>query len=269
MKELSMDEIKKMELDILSDVHDYCVANGIHYILFAGSLLGAVRHKGIIPWDDDIDIAMPRPDYERFVATYQDDRYIVKTIDNSDDFVFTFSKVIDNSTVLIENKTEQSKIGINIDIFPLDGLPGDEDEAENAAEKSLRYKKLISIKQMKYRKGRRFFKNAVLFFGKLALLPFSYRHLNEMAIKNAKRYPYDGAKYVANLAWGIGKKGVVKKEWVLNRHIAPFENIECFIPDRYDEFLTKLYGDYMTPPPVEQRGSHHLFKVYYRDDYGK
>ena len=125
----------KIELNILSDVHDFCIANGIHYILFAGSLLGAIRHKGIIPWDDDLDIAMPRPDYDRFVATYQNNRYIVKTIDNSEDFVFTFSKVIDNSTVLIENKTEQSKIGINIDIFPLDGLPGDEDEAEKTAEK--------------------------------------------------------------------------------------------------------------------------------------
>ena len=265
MKELSTEEIKRIEIEILSNVHDFCVENGIRYILFAGSLLGAIRHKGIIPWDDDIDIAMSRPDYDRFVTAYQDERFIVKTIDNCDDYIFTFSKVIDTKTILIENKTEQSEIGVNIDIFPLDGLPGDAEEAAIAADKSLRYKNLISIKQMKYRKGRRFSKNITLFFGKLALLPFSYRRLNELAINYAKHYPYEDAKYIANLSWGSGKRGLMKKEWVLNRSLVSFENIKCYIPDCYDEFLTRRYGDYMTPPPVEERKSHHMFKVYYKD----
>ncbi len=267
MKELRMEEIKRIEISILGNVHDYCVTNNIQYTLFAGSLLGAVRHKGIIPWDDDIDIAMPRPDYDRFVASYRDSRYIVKSIDNCDDYVFTFSKVVDTSTVLIENKTELSEIGVNIDIFPFDGLPLDLSKAEKVAEKSLFYKNLISIKQMKLRKGRRIYKNIALIFSKFALLPFSYRRLNYTAINNARKYPYDDAKYVANLSWGIGKRAIIEKEWFLNRHLVPFENIECYIPDCYDEFLTRVYGDYMTFPPVEERKSHHTFKVYYKDDY--
>lgn len=260
---LSVDEIKSYELDILNNVHDFCVENKINYILIGGSLLGAIRHKGFIPWDDDVDIGMPRLDYERFVSLYKDERYIAKTIDNCDDFVFTFCKVVDTYTELIENKTNQSNLGINIDVFPLDGLPLNQKDAVRHAQKSLFYKELIMLKQMRFRKERSIKKNIFLALSKIALLPFSYRYLTKILIKHSKKYQYNESDYIANLSWGFGKDEIVHSSGVGERYLSQFENAEYFIPSNYEEFLSNRYGNYMQFPPVEQRISHHGFEAYY------
>ena len=265
MNYLSVDEIKKIELDILKNVHLFCEENDIIYILTGGTLLGAIRHKGFIPWDDDIDIAMPRKDYDKFISTYSDERYLAKSIDNSKDYIFTFCKVVDTKTVLEENKNNASNLGINIDIFPLDGLPNGRRKAILYAKISLLYKDLISIKQMKFRKGRSAKKNLVLLLGKIILAPISYESLNKWNINYSKRFDYSHSDYVANLSWGFGEDEILSRKGLLNRQLVPFEDTEFFISKNYEEFLVNRYGDYMQFPPEEQRKSHHGFKAYYRD----
>lgn len=262
-KELSVDEIKKYELEILKNVHEYCVAHDITYVLIAGTLLGSIRHKGFIPWDDDIDIAMPRPDYEKFISTYKDDIYIAKSLERNKDFVFTFCKVEDTRTVLIENKTNKSKIGINIDVFPIDGLPADRRLAEKHAEKSLFYKKLIMLKQMKFRKDRSIKKNVFLLFSKIALLPFTYRFLTKELIRISKKYDYNESDNVAVLVWGFGVEEIMGGSGVLERHLSPFEDSSFYIAKNYEEYLINRFGDYMQLPPLEQRKTHHGFVAYY------
>ena len=263
-RELSIEEVKQLELDILKNVHRYCEERGLIYVLIGGTLLGAIRHKGFIPWDDDIDIAMPRPDYEKFIKEYSDDRYEVKSLEYSDGYIFTFAKVIDSKTILIENKTNKSDIGINIDIFPLDGLPNKKADAVKYANNSMTYKRLITLKQMKFRRGRSVVKNLTLACGKIFLAVFSYKSLTLMAVKYATRYPYNNGDCVANLSWGFGKAEMLDRDGINNRHLVPFEDTEFYISENYEDFLVNRFGDYMQFPPEKDRKSHHLFKAYYK-----
>ncbi len=264
-KELSAEEIKSIELNILTDVHNFCEQHGILYFLIGGTLLGAIRHQGFIPWDDDVDIAMPRPDYESFISNYSSRWYEVKSIERTNNYVFTFAKVEDTKTVLIENKTNKSNIGVNIDVFPVDGLPNDIEKAKKYADRSMRYKKLITIKQIKFRKGRSTAKNAVLAFGKIALLPFSYKRLTKMAIRYAKRYDFDNSDHVANLSWGFGKAEILSKAGVLKRRLVTFQNRQFYITENYEDYLINRFGDYRKLPPEDERKSHHLFKAFYKE----
>ena len=155
MKRLSHGQIQEHLLSILKDVDAYCRSHGIRYSLAYGTLLGAVRHKGFIPWDDDVDLLMPRPDFERFVSGYGRDggafRCLYGTRDKDADFVNFFAKVDDPATVSKEGG-KYYRFGLNIDIFPVDGKP-DGKEAQAAWEKRmcrethrmrLRYKPLFS-----------------------------------------------------------------------------------------------------------------------------
>ena len=122
MKELSKNEIKTIQLDILQSIHQFCETNNIRYSLAYGTLLGAIRHKGYIPWDDDIDVMMPRPDYERFIQNYPNfcDRNIVQTYNNDNSYYLWCAKVYDNRT---EQITFPTRSGVCVDVFPIDGLP--------------------------------------------------------------------------------------------------------------------------------------------------
>ena len=122
-KELSLEEKKKILVSILSEVHNFCDENNLKYFLPGGTLIGAVRHKGFIPWDDDIDIYMPRNDYEKFLCEFnkESERYQVISL-KTDGYYLPFGKVIDTKTVLIENVDSDYKMGIYLDIFPLDNL---------------------------------------------------------------------------------------------------------------------------------------------------
>ena len=121
MKEIGLKELRDLQLDILQNVHDFCVAHGIHYSLAYGTLLGAIRHKGYIPWDDDIDIAMLRPDYEKFMREYKDEVYRFCECRLDKDIHIGFGKVEDTRTIIIEAGNTKN-LGVTIDVFPIDDL---------------------------------------------------------------------------------------------------------------------------------------------------
>ena len=127
-RRITIEELKRVQLEILDMVTQFCDANGIRYWLDSGTLLGAIRHKGYIPWDDDIDLGMLREDYERFVSVFNEsnDRYRVLSFEWNPDFGFPFAKVCDTTTVLYEPDERGRKMAINIDIFPYDRAPDDD-----------------------------------------------------------------------------------------------------------------------------------------------
>ena len=126
MDKLTTAEVKKIELDMLAYIHKVCVENNIRYWVCGGTLIGAIRHNGFIPWDDDIDIDMPRPDFERFKKIADSSRYMLLTAEN-EKYYYASAKLVDNNTVLNENNFEGNidGLGVFVDIFPLDGLPSD------------------------------------------------------------------------------------------------------------------------------------------------
>ena len=122
---IDLDEMKRIQLEILDDVHAFCVTHGIRYSLCGGTLLGAIRHKGYIPWDDDIDIMMPRKDYERFLQSYKSTQNKVLDLRTVPTTVELCTKVCREGTFMADRLLGRTLWGINIDIFPIDGMPGD------------------------------------------------------------------------------------------------------------------------------------------------
>lgn len=260
---LNLNELKKIQLEILKYVHEFCIRNEICYFLVYGTLIGAVRHQGYIPWDDDIDICMPRPDYERFLKLFNKskNRYQVEAFELNDNFPYTFGKVEDLDTTFIEKMGYPFPIGVNIDVFPIDGVDNDRE----LIKKQIFLRKLINLKTIIYSKERNLIKNIVLYVGKFLLLPVSLKFLVGKMIKNSKKYKYETAEKVCVLAMGTKLNKPIDKKVFKDGLLVKFEDYQFYIPIGYDVFLKSIFGDYMKLPPEEKRKSHHVFRAYYKD----
>ena len=136
-------ELRQIQMGILDEVHRFCESHNLRYFLSSGTLIGAVRHKGYIPWDDDIDIYMPRKDYEEFLQIYHDENGVYRAINPQVEshYYYTFAKVVDLRTKMVETETEGYEIGVYMDIFPVDYVPDDVQERERVfRQKKLLYK---------------------------------------------------------------------------------------------------------------------------------
>lgn len=261
MKQLNIDEIRKIQLDILKKVHSFCVKNNIKYFLGYGTLLGAVRHKGFIPWDDDIDIVMPRKDYEKFIREfnkeYKDTKVHAPELEK--DYHYLMAKISNETTLLIEDVAYKTKIGVNIDLFPIDNY--------NIKDK-LMYKKQIfygyikNIKIIKLSKRRNLLKNILLVIGKMLTFFISIKKIQSLMIKNAKKYKDKKTSHCCILITGKTANKPLLCEVFGEQMLCSFEGEKFFIPKYYDTWLKSLYGNYMKLPPEDKRISHHKFKAY-------
>ncbi len=261
MNELTVNDVKALQIDILKAVDEFCEANSIRYFLYYGTLLGAIRHKGYIPWDDDIDIAMPRADYAKFLATFDDGRYAVAAYQKDRRFPLTFAKVYDRETVLIEASSIKFDIGVNIDIFPIDALPGDEAESDRFVARIERYKRMLDFKIVQLSRERSLVRNAALMVGKLLLSPVCNSSIVGRYIAWSQKYDAAGTRYAMDLSFAK-KERRFPVDAIGEVVRAPFEDSDFYIPKQYDLLLTKLYGNYMQLPPEDKRTSHHMFKAY-------
>ena len=266
MNELSLDEIKQIQIGILDQVDSHCRANNIRYSLFFGTLLGAVRHQGYIPWDDDIDLMMPRPDYEKFLATFnQSGRYQVLSHTIVRDFPYTFAKVQDSETRLDENVGLPFKMGVNIDVFPVDGVPAEEARFEQYFRNLKRYRDALIVKMIKLDFSQRSLtKNVMLVCLKILCAPVSYRWLIKTIQYKVAKFNYEDSDHVMVACVHDNKrKHKALKDWYGEFIELEFESKKYFGIKDAGEFLTLQYGDnYMQLPPVGQRVTHHTYKAY-------
>lgn len=261
MRKIDINELKRVEINILDYVADFCNKNGITYYLDGGTLLGAIRHKGFIPWDDDIDIAMPRKDYDRFVHMCLDDsRYKILSYETDEKYIYSFAKVVDSYTKLKEWGTaEYEQLGVYIDVFPIDALP------DNGRKRRLLQKKVWHLRKMQAYsiiKNRGYEKLYFKLIKKIAKIVGSRRWLY-LINNNLHKYDMDKESYCADIASALKRNICCNKNVFDTGRCTEFEGKMYNIPNNAEEYLSELYGDYMTLPPENERVSHHKFEAYY------
>lgn len=267
MRRIGNEELKKIQLDILVDVDKYCVNNNISYSLAYGTLIGAVRHKGYIPWDDDIDIIMPRTDYERFVREFNgvyDNLKVVSPYTNKK-YYAPYANIINTETVLFESVEHGIEIGVKIDVFPIDNVPNTKDEQRNLFNDVRRLTRYINIMSSKGKGVGNGIKSRLYYFFVSLFMPcVSYpRKLNDIALESNDKNA--GSDYVNNIVWCAAKeKGCFKKQDMDKFVEVEFEGHHFKAIVGYDDFLTAHYGNYMQLPPEEKRVTHHTFEAYWK-----
>ncbi|MBO4693983.1 MAG: LicD family protein [Clostridia bacterium] len=267
MKKISYDESKQIQLGILKDFIDFCDNNNLSYFIGYGSLLGAVRHKGFIPWDDDIDLQMPREDYNKLIKIYNDmqatDQYRLIS-PYSKDALHSYVKIIDTRTVKDESGVRYTgeKLGIDIDVFPIDGLPDTMAEYDDLFNKIKKiYKKFVYLKSDFSGNN---LKNTLLRFYQSLMGTGS--NLIRKAEKMLSKYPYNNSKYVGTLAsYYDYYNDRHEKENYQGYVMLKFEDIDVKAPIGYDCILKTIYGDYMKLPPEDERVTHHTYTAYWKD----
>lgn len=262
-KEINLHELKRIELEILTAVHNVCEEHNIAYYLWGGTLLGAIRHGGFIPWDDDIDIAMTRSDFEVFQNVFSSDDYVVSTCESDPNYPYWHVKVYHKHSVKEEPIYYKNSpyFGVDIDIFLLDSF----DDADHLAD-SVRWRMSQKRKSAMSLAAN---KNIPLHW---RIIGFIYRNLlgvdaNQIACEiNSKCCEFDknGSGLVLYADRNIKEPLLMDKKWFASRVLRQFEDRSFYIPVGYDALLTACYGDYMTPPPEEERVTHHTFVAYYK-----
>lgn len=263
-KPLTPDRCRDIQMGILRTVDRFCKENGIRYSLAYGSLIGAVRHKGFIPWDDDIDIMMPRPDYERFIASFAAEGLRLLDLCKDGTTGETFVKVMKEGTMIADKLTGGREVwGVNVDVFPIDGAPSE--GLEEFYNRMDRKRKTLSrilpyYKQIRSGKALWFFKYCY------HRLRFPYFH-SPLYLKNdifstIKAFPFESSE-IAGIYFATEKTRTFTRREVFEKYISlPFEDGAFSAIAEYDSWLRSVYGDYMQLPPEEERVPHHQNDYY-------
>lgn len=259
-KLIGLDELKRIQLDMLVDVDRFCRANNIRYSLAYGTLLGAIRHGGYIPWDDDIDICMPRPDYERFISTYSGCQGCYKCYSTKlfPDYMLSFAKVSDERTVLCETLYEKDEFGIYIDVFPVDAM-GEKKQII----KSIWLNRFLNTKKAVL--GHRSLKkDIILALGKVVLYPVSTSKVLSVMETVASKYRFGDTPTCEIFCSSTVERENVPTSYFFDYDSAIFEGFSFCVVRNFDDYLTALYGNWRELPPVEKRVSTHVFEAWWK-----
>lgn len=260
------------QLIIAREIKRICDENNIKYFIIAGTLLGAVRHGGFIPWDDDMDIGMLREDYERFVAaakTGLGEDFFLQTTETDENYGLPFAKILLKGTLLVEASAgSNAKKGIFVDVFPFDVAPENAENREKHNKQTYFYKRLLLAKlNYKVCGEKDYVKKTVYSALKVMASVYSHDKLCEKLEKEITKYNGETSTEIVNIGGAYGyKKETIKSRWVDETVEIPFEDMTISAPKEYIEYLESFYGDYMTPPPEDKRYNRHsVVKL----DFGK
>lgn len=263
-----LEELKRIELDIMKKVHAFCVENHIRYVLTYGTLLGAVRHGGFIPWDDDIDIHMLRDEYDRFLELFpkwgeKNDLGIVSSHTAGNEFPRDIVKVYDTRTLLVERDYKnQCRMGVYIDIWPLDKVPLESSVGDKIWLRRIELVKRVSLASDILTDKDSF---RTISLPKRAFIRM-FGHFDSKKLVlcqeklSRKRNDLKDALYISFQA----NKRFYKYGDLFPAKLHDFEDAKFFVPNDYHGILSLTYGDYMKLPPEEDRVPRHIQDVYWK-----
>lgn len=257
-------ELQKTLLEMMKWFHKTCVENNLTYYVLGGTMLGAVRHQGFIPWDDDIDVGMPRNDYEKFMKIMELEEhadYVLETAySDNEDFCYPYSKLYNKNTTIVEDMQVPLKRGAFLDVFPLDGVGTSEKECMKNYKRVKFLHNLLLARTCAYRKDRALIKNlAINLLSKVPNAILDNKKLREKVDQACKSQPYDECQQVGILLGNYGFKEVMPKAFFGKATLYKFEDTEVYGAEKSDEYLTRLYGNWRELPPKEKRKSAHAF----------
>ena len=265
MIKLSTDEIKKNILALLLTFQEFCNKQGITFYLCGGTLLGAIRHKGFIPWDDDIDVCISRPDYNKLRELYKKQQVFPDNIElicyEDGNFGYPFMKLLDTRTAVEKDFYDKDKSDcLWIDILPVDGLPANERELKEVYRKADRARKMLALSKAKKGAGRTKVKKVIKYFAIPLVRLVGDNKYAQKIVDIASKYSFEKSEYVGILTWGLYGPGerMNKQEFLKSEEVVfegrVFQTMSC-----WNEYLSNLYGkDYMQLPPKEKRVTHDM-----------
>lgn len=271
MKKLDSVGVKQSVLKILLALQKICEVNNLTFYLSGGSLLGAIRHQGFIPWDDDVDVCMPRPDYDKLLQLSRVKDAFPENIKlccySEGNSQYPFIKLLDTSTVLEQSYIKEEDIGsLWIDVFPVDGLPSDFSEQRAIYVKAERIRKVLMLNFAKVGEGKTKLKKLL----KPLAIPFAklvgVQRCNEKLDQLSRQYSFEQSKNVGVIMWGLYGTGETMNRNAFKQNVSvTFEAHEFKTMSCWDSYLHNIYGNYMELPPKEKRITHEL-DVWIKDD---
>lgn len=259
---ININELKEIQLQILKHTASFCDAHDIQYWIDNGTLLGAVRHKGYIPWDDDIDVGMLRDDYEKMIRLFneENDRYFFACYETKKDFNLPHGKVFDTDTVLYEPDENGFRMCVNIDIFVYDNAPDDPEALKHQFDRRDFYRRMYDYQHYNNFANVSVIKKSLAKMLVFLLKVFPQDYFIKKMIENCKKHNDEDSAEVGNFS-SFSRQHCNKR--VFSRFVElEFEGMFFKAPAGYDEWLRSFYSDYMQLPPEEKRVSHHSFVAY-------
>lgn len=265
-KLLSLEEIKKIEFEILKHFKEFCETEHIRFFLSNGTLLGAIKYGGFIPWDDDIDVFVPREDYNRLIQCYKDsEKYCLYSFERNSKFYYPFAKLCDSTTIKEEKNINNGVLlGLDIDIFPLDVWPNSETKRKKMLKSIQKSIRGLTYAKLRFNKGKTFFrslvKNILIALYKVMGAKFFIRQIVKK-VREARTM--EKSNFVGCVSWPIyGEREIVSQDIFSNYIEVEFNGVKFPAPVGYAKYLKSLYGAYENDLPKEKQKTHHNYKAY-------
>lgn len=262
-------QVHEVELEIMDLVHKICQKYDIRYSLFYGTLLGAVRHGGFIPWDDDIDIAMPRAEFDRFIEIWNQEQpqgYILQRYETEEDYISTHAKIRKDHTAFIENEGEKQRKfhkGLFIDIFPLDHV------APSYLGQKCQF--IAGMLNLLYSRGYKSGRKGLFNIVETVLLATNKKNYKKRFLKTAKMIRHWNDHEETDFLSPVALNDLYRhypSTFFDDLQMVPFEDRHYYVTKEYDQVLTIRYGNYLELPPVEERvWTHHPLIVDFEHNY--